>query len=99
MLICIQQIVLLQNTVLQEKLKYHHHELIIYGWKCQKDPYKLLKHKICPAFNLLQSNEISSCNRTSQGFLWYCFNQISLFYLIGFWENIVYCTHCFKNGL
>lgn len=53
MLICIQQIVLLQNAVLQEKLKYHHHELIIYGWKCQRGPYKLLKHKICPAFNLL----------------------------------------------
>lgn len=37
MLICIQQIGLLQYTVLQEKeLKYHHHELIIYGWKRQR---------------------------------------------------------------
>jgi len=44
-----------------------------------RDPYNVLKHKICPAFNSLQCNEIPSHNSTFQCFLWYCFNQISFF--------------------
>lgn len=97
MLICIQQIALLQNTVLQEK--YHHHKLIINGRKCQRHPYKLPKHKICPAFNLLQSNEISSYNRRSQGFLWFCFNQIAFFVCQASERIFVYCIYPFRNGL